>query len=134
MNTLTHALAMCIQVLDHGTPNPTYREHWSDYLNYLEDNFLPSGSGFDAGTRLDRVKSLPDKIVLGTSFHHMDQHGGYCGWTEHDVVITPSFIGAQIKVTGRDKRQIKDYISDTMHEVLAQSVPTLGEWISKIRK
>ena len=71
----------------------------------------PSGSGFDAGTELDD-KSTPKKLIFNTSYHHMNEAGFYIGWTDHKVIITPSFDGMDIKLTGKDYNAIKDYIAD----------------------
>ena len=71
----------------------------------------PSGSGFDSGTQLDD-KSTPKKLIFNTSYHHMDDAGYYIGWTDHQVIITPSFDGMDIKVTGKNYNDIKDYIGD----------------------
>lgn len=71
----------------------------------------PSGSGFDSGTTLGD-KSTPKKLIFNTSYHHMDDDGFYIGWTHHKVIITPSFDGMDIKVTGKNYNDIKDYIGD----------------------
>lgn len=71
----------------------------------------PRGSGFDAGTELND-KSTTKKLIFNTSYHHMDEAGFYDGWTDHKVIITPSFDGMDIKVTGKDYNYIKDYIGD----------------------
>ena len=78
---------------------------------------LPSGSGFDMGTELLQDESTNRKIVFKTSFHHMDEYGGYDGWTEHKVIITPAFGGFHVKVTGRNKNGIKEYIADCFYSI-----------------
>ena len=75
----------------------------------MED--APSGSGFDANTALDD-KSTPKKLIFNTSYHHMDDDGLYTIWTHHKVIITPGFSAMDIKVTGKDYNDIKDYIAD----------------------
>jgi hypothetical protein len=77
------------------------------------EKLLPSGSGFDSGTTIDIERSKPQKILLHTSFHHMDESGGYAGWTEHDVIVTPAFDGIDLRITGPNRNDIKEY----MHEV-----------------
>lgn len=74
-------------------------------------DILPSGSGFDNGTDIEFVSSK--KIIFKTAFHHMDDNGYYCGWTEHKVIIEADFWrDLTIRVTGVNKREIKSYISD----------------------
>ena len=86
-------------------------------------NHFPNGSGFDSGTSLVWDKCKYNKIVLRADFHHMDDNGYYCGWSEHEVIIVPSFsFGYDLRVTGKDKRGIKDYIEDTFHYVLQKEV------------
>ena len=52
---------------------------------------FPDGSGFDNGTKIAWDKCRHNKIVLRTGFHHMDQNGFYCEWTNHYIIITPDF-------------------------------------------
>ena len=99
---------------------------WQERIAELCSEHLPSGSGFDAGSKLEIEESRGDRLIFSTSFHHMDDSGMYCGWTEHRVVVTPSFIGGfDLKVTGRDKNGIKDYIGETFHNALSALVPPM---------
>lgn len=84
-------------------------------------DLLPRGSGFDAGTQL--VEARPDKIVMLTSYHHMDDAGGYDGWTEHKITVKPSLLyDIDIRITGKDRNDIKDYIAEVFYSVLSQDV------------
>lgn len=84
---------------------------------------LPSGSGIDCGTVLDRNQSTLRKLVFNVSFHHMNDVGMYDGWTQHRVVVTPSFIGGfDIRITGRNRNDIKDYLAEIYHTALSQIV------------
>ena len=96
------------------------RETGIEYaIDHLARNYLPSGSGFDAGTTVDLDKSTQNKIVLNTSFHHMDANGGYDGWTEHVVTIRPDFVhGVDVRVSGRNKHDVKSFISETFAEFM----------------
>ena len=91
-------------------------------LRQLED-LLPSGSGFDSGSTLvrDAGASWQERVVIATGFHHMDAGGSYDGWTEHTLTVTPSFIGGfNIKVSGRDRDGIKDYIAEAFSICLSE--------------
>jgi hypothetical protein len=80
---------------------------------------LPSGSGFDSGTIIDLGKSTAEKIVLQTSFHHMNEYGTYDGWTDHTVTVRASLIsGIDLTVSGRNRNGIKEYIHEIFHHVL----------------
>ena len=93
---------------------------WESRLETELANLLPSGSGFDCGTKLDIEASKPNRLVFITSFHHMDEHGGYDGWTEHKIIVTPSLVyGFELRVTGKNRNDIKDYIAEVMHGALS---------------
>jgi len=91
--------------------NKEWENKWEDKINEAVRDYLPSGSGFDNGTKFNWEKSTKNKLVLITAFHHMDENGGYDGWTEHEVIITPDLMfGFNVKVTGKNRNDIKDYI------------------------
>lgn len=108
--------------------NPGVR-HWTEVfeshesrLESIARELLPSGSGIDSGTAIDREKSTENRIVLGTSFHHMTD-GMYDGWTEHEIIVTPSLVNSiDVRVTGRNRNDIKDYLSDLFADVLTRLV------------
>jgi len=82
---------------------------------------MPHGSGFDSGTDFDFISSTPERLVFATSFHHMDEHGGYSGRTHHQVIVTPSLaFRFTTRVTGRDHNEIKAYIADLFNHHLAE--------------
>jgi hypothetical protein len=95
---------------------------WLERLHNLVAEHMPRGSGFDNGTFLfDR--STPNKLMFSTSFHHMDEHGGYDGWTGHTVTVTPSLaFGFEIKINGRDRNDIKEYIIEEFDRALREEV------------
>lgn len=82
----------------------------------------PSGSGIDMGTAISET-STPAKIVLGTHFHHMDEHGGYDGWTEHKVTVQASMLfDIDISVGGRNRNDIKEHLHQVYSQWLTSSV------------
>lgn len=85
-------------------------------INTIIKEHFPSGGGFDAGTSL-LPESNPEKLVFQADFHHMNDAGYYDGWTEHKVTVTASLSGLHIKVSGRNKRDIKDYIGEVFAEI-----------------
>lgn len=101
-------------------PGTEWREKKQARLQALLDE-LPSGSGWDMGTKLLRSKN--DRIVLYGSFHHMNEGGMYDGWTDHEVHVTANLAyGFELRITGRDRNDIKDYIHDLFHEALSMPV------------
>lgn len=100
-----------------------WQQRHTDRAIELVKQHMPSGSGFDNGTTLDFGATRPNRIVFNTAFHHMDEHGSYCGWTEHQVIVTPSLVyGFELRVTGRDRRNIKDFIADTFQTALNSEI------------
>ncbi|MCB1865144.1 MAG: hypothetical protein KDG50_06910 [Chromatiales bacterium] len=98
-----------------------HAKHGAVIAELIRDH-SPSGSGFDAGTQLDN-KSTPERLVFKTSFHHMNDGGYYDGWTEHSVIVTPSLVfGFNLRITGRDRNAIKDYIADCFNTALRKEV------------
>ena len=94
--------------------NTEWEEKHTETLEAIADNILPRGSGCDSGTTIDLLNSKPERIILHTSFHHMDEYGGYDDWTEHDVIITPSLqFNFHLRITGRNRNDIKDYMHET---------------------
>lgn len=90
-------------------------------LDRLVD-MLPSGSGIDSGTTLDRDSCTATKLVLTLGFHHMNDGGMHDGWTEHAIIVTPSFDGINLRITGRDRNGIKNYLGELYHQVLTETV------------
>ena len=93
--------------------NPEWQRSHEQAIEELAENYLPHGSGFDAGTTVDLERSREDRIVLQASYHHMNENGFYVGWTDHDIIITPSLtFDYNLRITGRDRNQTRDYIID----------------------
>ena len=106
--------------------NKEWEEKHEQTITDLCENSLPHGSGFDSGTSFDFDASKKNRLVLCTSYHHMDESGYYCGWSDHNVVVTPDLqSGFDLRITGRNVRDIKDYMYD-IFSIALDSVP--GEW------
>lgn len=105
---------------DSTKSDPRQRNVWE--IAQLCKEFMPSGSGFDAGTTLDIDASTPSKLVFKTAYHHMNEGGYYDGWTEHRVSILATHDGFDITVGGRDRNQIKDYVADCFDNALKQTI------------
>ena len=122
------ALASAVQArlncIESG--NVEWCDRHEERIGALVKAGLPSGSGFDAGTTLDLDTSTGSKLVLNTSYHHMTE-GSYDGWTDHTVTVTASMVdGFDLKVSGRDRNQIKDYIGDAFGNALREKVTREG--------
>lgn len=106
-------------------PRSPYRRH-VDETEQLCKEFMPSGSGFDSGTRFIFDGSKPSRLIFTTSFHHMNDVGMYDGWTEHRVTVIAEHDGMEIVVGGKDRNKIKDYIAETFQQALSQRI--ISKW------
>ena len=97
-----------------------YSDNHSATLGWIESQFLPSGAGIDNGTKIDRNETTESKVVLTFSFHHMDEYGGYDGWTDYKAIITPAFQGVDVRIVGSNRNEIKDYLHDILDHALDQ--------------
>jgi hypothetical protein len=126
------ALKLCEQWLSRMTPGlQSYQktETWiarhSAWINGLV-RLMPSGSGINSGTKLELGLSHADKLVFSFRYHHMNEDGYYDEWTDHRAVVTPTFDGINVLITGKNRNDIRDYLHDTFYDALKSDV-TL-EW------
>lgn len=120
IEAIAQALASRNNCLESG--NTQTEAVWTEVLRRLE-RALPSGSGINAGTMIERA-SLPDCVILHTSFHHMNQHGVYDGWTTHRITVKPSFVyGLDLRISGGNRNEIKDYLHQVYEQALSAPVP-----------
>lgn len=103
-----------------GRADLEWSKRHEDRILAIVKEHLPSGSGFDSGTNFDFDKSKPEKLVFNTHFHHMDTIGYYNGWTEHSVIVTPAFHGFNLRVTGKNTNDIKEYIGYVFYNALSE--------------
>jgi len=94
-------------------------------LERIAKNLLPSGSGFDCGTKIDIDKSKDDKIILTTSYHHMNDVGMYDGWNDYVITLKPSLVfDFELKIKGVNRNDIKNYMYEYFQDVLSQEIET----------
>lgn len=124
--TVVRAISATIQAIENckKSNNQGWLDKHEAKLNVLVENYLPHGSGFDSGTQIILEKCNQHKLVFQCDFHHMDDMGGYVGWSFHTVVVTPSFSGCDIRITGRNRRDIKSYIGEEFSYRINQEIDT----------
>jgi hypothetical protein len=88
-------------------------------------SLLPSGAGIDNGTKV--IDIHPNRVKLECDFHHMTDHGVYDGWTTHTIRILPDWCGISIKISGRNRNDIKDYLHDVYYSALTAPVEYVAE-------
>lgn len=118
MPNVIQKIAAAIDVINR-TDRADLVANWRDVIKRIDSNWLPHGSGFDSGSNVNIGESTARRAVIDTSFHHMDEYGAYDGWTNHRVIVTPEFSGFSVRVTGRDRNGIKDYIADVFNAALS---------------
>ena len=110
-----------------------YAAKWDSTLDQCDD-LLPSGSGLDSGSKIDRDRSTGDRVLINTSYHHMTEHGFYDGWTEHVISARPSFVlGIDLKISGRDRNDIKEMIAQSFESVLSGMVEWGADSVKEVR-
>lgn len=132
------AISALLNSHKHGSPSSVH--YWEDYLTAIEQEFLPHGSGFDSGCVISPDESTHDFFVINTSYHHMDENGMYCGWSNHRIKVLPSHIhGIDFKIVSQDHRDpydkrknslksyFMDYLHETFHSILTESRKTQKE-------
>lgn len=121
ISTTAMALSTCREYENKG-----WAAAWARALDMLARNYLPHGSGFDSGCRVDHTKTGADKIVLYAEFHCMNDVGFYDGWREYRVTVRPTF-GADLDVTisGRDYRDtgLPDYVAERIRDAMNATIP-----------
>lgn len=116
--TLLDARLNCI-----NNGNFKWEEKHTNRILKLIKKYLPSGSGFDAGTDIDFDKSTSDKLVFDTQYHHMDEDGHYKGWTYHTIVVKSSFIyDTVMTISGKNQDGIKESIAIDFQNALTSFI------------
>ena len=89
---------------------------------------LPSGSGIDSGCTIDEEKSTKNKIIIHSAFHHMNENGFYCGWSNFDVIVTPDLLyDFNLKIVGRNAIYpafsfTKEYLYSVFYAALNENI------------
>jgi hypothetical protein len=119
--TLARQFTRKLNILNGDLPASWTDERHANMLADCDDKIqalldhAPHGGGFDSGIQFLEDDSSPNKLVFRCDFHHMDEHGYYNGWSEHKAIVTPDLaFGYNLKITGRNRDQIKEFISETL--------------------
>ena len=127
MAKMIEHLASAVNAYHNGKArgNTEWTNKHSDRVERMCKDVLPHGSGIDSGCTIDLDECGADgeRIVIHTSYHHMNDSGMYDGWTEHAVICKPSFVHTiDLRITGRDRNGIKEYLYDVFRTVLTAQV------------
>ncbi len=122
--TMAAEFVSCTVALEQSTVNGNreWVERWKARLNKLVDH-IPSGGGIDKGPRrLEDIIVMSDAIRFDVGFHHMSDNSYYDCWTEHTVTIRPAFDGISVRISGRNRRDIKAYLFEVMEYAFTRRI------------
>jgi len=92
-----------------------------EYLDYIEKNLLPHGSGIDSGCKIGRGKYSRQRFYIHFGFHHMDENGYYDGWTDYRATIQADLVrGFDLSIHGENRNDIKSYLREMFSHVLGE--------------
>lgn len=104
----------------HKTVNDDFKEVCEDRIYELEQK-LPHGAGLNSGCKIDVQNSSSDKVIIHFKYHHMNENGFYCGWTQHSMVVKPKLWNDfDLKISGKNKNLIKEYLYDLFNDTLKE--------------
>lgn len=129
--SLSHILAARVATITHlekkgGECHAPVIDRNRDEIERIVAAYMLSGSGFDSGTKFNFERSTESRLVFTVDFHHMNDAGMYDGWTTHTVTIESTFTSPNVKISGRDRNGIKDYIADSILPLMSQQITE--EW------
>lgn len=126
------AIAGAIDAYKRCNADPAKQEWASKHLrkiDLLASECLPCGSGIDTGCSIDIEASTPERIIFRFGYHHMNDAGVYVAWTKHKVIVKPSLqFVFDIKITGKNRNDVKDYLYDVMRDALESNTT---EYVNK---
>lgn len=103
--------------------NRLWERRHSDAIDDILCSHLPHGSGLDGVTVIDYGRTKPDKLVIHSEYHAMDDNGMYDRWISFHLTIRPSLqFGITLTIVGDFGRyqDVKEYL----HEVYASALET----------
>ncbi len=113
------AMTTAINARDNCEKNGNFDWYhaWDDFLEHILGH-LPHGSGLDYDWEYDWDTINSERLVLKTSFHSMDEMGGYDAVIDFKVIVKAHLqFGYDLLIVGNfGKRQdIKEYLYDILN-------------------
>ena len=120
---LCKAIAESSDIVRSRATAESVRERHNDVLDFIEKELLPSGSGFDSGTKINREKTTDTRIVLDTAVHPLTDAGYYTAWKHFSIIVSASHLfGFTVKSSKKLPWNIREWVLDTFNEVLDTEV------------
>lgn len=128
MKTIAEHLASLVVAIKNcqKSGNSEWEYKHKARLETIVREFLPRGSGLDAGCYVHVLNSTDSKLVICTEFHHMNENGYYDGWTKHRVIAKASLaFGLVVEVTNGARNDIGDYLAETFRAALEHKIDSV---------
>lgn len=103
-------------------PNENFVDQREDNLDKLE-GLLPSGSGIDCGSRIDRESYSETEFSIDADYHYMDDNGFYAGWFTFRITVTANLAwnyNVECEITSNDTDEDWEYIEDLYNQYLVE--------------
>jgi hypothetical protein len=103
-----------------NSSDPFWKAQWKQAINE-QLKHLPHGNGInaEAGIQLDWENSTHETLRFNFSYQHMNDHGYYYAWTEHELIIRLSPTeGFNLQVTLEGEVEDKDETIEYLEEML----------------
>lgn len=84
--------------------------------------WLPSGSGIDDSVVVDYNRFRPNRLYIHVAYHHMNEAGFYVGWSYHTIIARPTWDGIELRITGENYRDIKEYLDELFMDALTTDI------------
>ena len=130
MKTLAQSLAGIVGARNRcvTSGNADWQYNHEHKIDMLINDKLPSGSGIDNGNKLNYEKSTSKKLVIDSSYHTMDDNGGYEECVAFRVIVTASLqLGFNINIVGEFSSNkythgLKEYLYEIYSQALGNAV------------
>jgi hypothetical protein len=111
--------------LNCSNDNHIWHEKWTDAINQIIDS-LPHGSGIDGKTEFNFNESRPDKLVIDSQYHCMNENGFYDGMYDFKLILKPDWQNFKMQIKSNLPKKYKDstieYLSDLFYHDLTQDI------------
>ncbi len=103
---------------------------WPAFEDESLEQLLPSGSGFDAGSKViwHFKKTNTKRITIESAYHFLNDGGYYVGWAHFEIIVLADMItGFTLSLRSKGAWpqkyiQTKEYILDVFNDALERDV------------
>jgi hypothetical protein len=105
--------------------NTIWLEKWTDAINQIIDS-LPHGSGIDGITEFNFDESKPDKLIIDSQYHCMNENGYYDGMYGFKLILKPDWQNFKLEIKTNMPEKYKDqtieYLADLFYNDLTEEI------------